>query len=106
MTEDLPYSLPMISPLGEGRGDMWRTLRMRSRLPQLRTKRLDVFTTSARNPRCQSWHGRRRSRYREVVDIDEGIRRTIAWEQSNPPTTIDPQQFNYDAEDAALASGA
>ena len=65
-TEDLPYSLPMISPLGEGRVDMWRTLRMRSRLPQLRTKWLDVFTTSARNPRCQSWHGRRRSRHRHT----------------------------------------
>ena len=45
-------------------------------------------------------------RYTELVDIDEAIRRTIAWERSNPPTTIDPQQFNYDAEDAALASGA
>lgn len=45
-------------------------------------------------------------RYTELVEIDEAIRRTIAWEQSNPPTTIDPQQFNYDAEDAALASGA
>ena len=45
-------------------------------------------------------------RYTELVDIDEAIRRTIAWEQSNPPTTIDPQQFNYDAEDAALASRA
>jgi nucleoside-diphosphate-sugar epimerase len=45
-------------------------------------------------------------RYTEPVDIDEAIRRTIVWEQSNPPTTIDPQQFNYDAEDAALASGA
>ena len=48
------------------RGDMWRTLRMRSRLPQLRTKRPDVFTTSAKNPRCQSWHGRRRSRHRHT----------------------------------------
>jgi nucleoside-diphosphate-sugar epimerase len=45
-------------------------------------------------------------RYTELLDIDEAIRRTIAWEQSNPPTTIDPQQFNYDAEDAALASRA
>lgn len=35
-------------------------------LPQLRTKRLDVFTTSARNPHCQSWHGRRRSRHRHT----------------------------------------
>jgi nucleoside-diphosphate-sugar epimerase len=44
--------------------------------------------------------------YREPVDIDEAIRRTIAWEQKNPPTTINPQQFDYDAEDAALASRA
>jgi nucleoside-diphosphate-sugar epimerase len=42
--------------------------------------------------------------YKEVVDIDDAIRRTIAWEQNNPPTTINQQQFDYDAEDAALAS--
>jgi nucleoside-diphosphate-sugar epimerase len=45
-------------------------------------------------------------RYKEVVDIDEAIRRTIAWEKNNPPNTINPQQFDYDAEDAALASRA
>jgi nucleoside-diphosphate-sugar epimerase len=42
--------------------------------------------------------------YKEVVDIDEAIRRTIAWEQTRPPTTINPEQFYYDAEDAALTS--
>jgi|SRR5215469_1821622 len=42
--------------------------------------------------------------YQEIVDIDEAIRRTIAWEKNNPPTTINPQQFDYAAEDAALAS--
>ena len=42
--------------------------------------------------------------YKEIVDIDEAIRRTIAWELNNPPTTIDPRQFDYLAEDAALAS--
>jgi len=36
---------------------------------------------------------------------DPPIRRTIAWEQNNPPTMINPQQFDYDAEDAALANG-
>ena len=41
--------------------------------------------------------------YEEPVEIDEAIRRTIAWEQKNPPSTINPQQFDYDAEDAALA---
>lgn len=41
--------------------------------------------------------------YKELVDLDEAIRRTIVWEQSNPPGTINPQQFDYKAEDAALA---
>jgi CheY-like chemotaxis protein len=45
-------------------------------------------------------------RYKELIDIDEAIRRTIAWEQDNPPSTINPQQFDYDAEDAALTSQA
>jgi len=42
--------------------------------------------------------------YEEPVEIDEAIRRTIAWEQKNPPFTINPQQFDYEAEDAALAA--
>ena len=41
--------------------------------------------------------------YKELVDLHEAIRRTIAWEQSNPPGAINPQQFDYKAEDAALA---
>ena len=40
--------------------------------------------------------------YKELVNTDEAIRRTIAWEQKNSPTTVNPQQFDYDAEDAAL----
>jgi nucleoside-diphosphate-sugar epimerase len=45
-------------------------------------------------------------RYKELVEIEEAIQRTIAWEQRNPPGTINPQQFDYDAEDAALANVA
>jgi nucleoside-diphosphate-sugar epimerase len=41
--------------------------------------------------------------YGEVVATDEAIRRTIAWEQRNPPSSVDQQQFDYAAEDAALA---
>ena len=41
--------------------------------------------------------------YRELVQSDEAIRRTIAWEQRNPPNTIHQRQFDYPAEDAALA---
>lgn len=42
--------------------------------------------------------------YQEPVRIEEAIRRTIAWEQRNPPRTFNPQQFDYVAEDAALAN--
>jgi nucleoside-diphosphate-sugar epimerase len=44
--------------------------------------------------------------YRELVESDEAILRTIAWEQQNPPNTIPTQQFDYAAEDAALAKTA
>jgi hypothetical protein len=42
--------------------------------------------------------------YEEPLEIEEAIRRTIAWEQQNPPSTVNPQQFDYSAEDAALAN--
>ncbi len=44
--------------------------------------------------------------YCELVENDEAVRRTIAWEQQNPPGTINQEQFDYAAEDAALANAA
>ena len=44
--------------------------------------------------------------YTELVEIEEAIQRTVAWERRNPPSTINLQQFDYDAEDAALAQVA
>jgi nucleoside-diphosphate-sugar epimerase len=44
--------------------------------------------------------------YREPVETDEAIRRTISWERQNPPKSVDPQQFDYASEDAALANAA
>jgi nucleoside-diphosphate-sugar epimerase len=41
--------------------------------------------------------------YEETVDQDEALRRTIAWEQNNPPVRVNPQQFDYAAEDEAAA---
>jgi nucleoside-diphosphate-sugar epimerase len=41
--------------------------------------------------------------YREVVPLDEAIRRTIAWERANPPREFTPHPFDYAAEDAAIA---
>lgn len=42
--------------------------------------------------------------YEDPLRIEEAIRQTIAWEQRNPPSTFNPQQFDYLAEDAALAN--
>jgi nucleoside-diphosphate-sugar epimerase len=42
--------------------------------------------------------------YRETVPPDEALRRTVAWERAHPPAAFDPAQFDYAAEDAALAA--
>ncbi len=44
--------------------------------------------------------------YSEPVPLDAALERTIAWERANPPAEIDPKQFDYAAEDAALAARA
>lgn len=41
--------------------------------------------------------------YREPISLDTALQRTIAWERANPPAAFDPKQFDYAAEDAALA---
>jgi nucleoside-diphosphate-sugar epimerase len=43
--------------------------------------------------------------FREAVDREEAIRRTVEWERANPPADFTPHQFDYDAEDRALAGG-
>jgi nucleoside-diphosphate-sugar epimerase len=42
--------------------------------------------------------------YSERVDIDEAIRRTVAWERDHPPTTVDGKDFDYALEDTFLRS--
>jgi nucleoside-diphosphate-sugar epimerase len=42
--------------------------------------------------------------YTETVPFKEALRRTIEWERANPPAELDPEQFNYTAEDTALAA--
>lgn len=42
--------------------------------------------------------------YHEPVAIEEAIRRTISWERENPPAGALMAQFDYPAEDAALAA--
>lgn len=40
--------------------------------------------------------------YHEVVPLQEALARTIEWERKNPPATVRPEQFDYEAEDAVL----
>jgi dTDP-D-glucose 4,6-dehydratase len=42
--------------------------------------------------------------YSEAMPLDAGIARTIEWERANPPAQIDPKQFDYESEDAAIYS--
>jgi nucleoside-diphosphate-sugar epimerase len=42
--------------------------------------------------------------YQEPVALEDAIRRTISWEVENPPTETSLAQFDYAAEDAAVAA--
>ena len=44
--------------------------------------------------------------YCEPISLDRALDRTIAWERANPLAAFDPKQFDYAAEDAALAARA
>jgi nucleoside-diphosphate-sugar epimerase len=44
--------------------------------------------------------------FRETISREEGIRRTVQWEQSNPPAGFTPHQFDYASEDEALRSAS
>jgi nucleoside-diphosphate-sugar epimerase len=46
---------------------------------------------------------RRELGFEEVSDYDRGIRDTIEWQRANPNPAIDLSQFDYAAEDRALA---
>jgi nucleoside-diphosphate-sugar epimerase len=59
---------------------------------------------SAQHWELDSTRIRRELGYREMVPLDEAIRRTIAWERANPPGEFNPHPFDYAAEDAAIAS--
>jgi len=53
---------------------------------------------------ASSRHIREELGYREDVPIEEAISRTIAWQRVHPPSQVSPQQFDYAAEDAAVAA--
>jgi nucleoside-diphosphate-sugar epimerase len=44
--------------------------------------------------------------YLEPVSRDEAMRLTVEWERAHAPMQVDVNRFNYEAEDAALATRA
>jgi nucleoside-diphosphate-sugar epimerase len=47
---------------------------------------------------------RRELGYRERVPRTEALRRTFAWERANPPAAVNPAEYDYAAEDAAISA--
>ena len=47
---------------------------------------------------------RRELGYSEPVSVQEAVEQTVAWERAHPPEEVNPQGFDYEAEDAALAA--
>jgi nucleoside-diphosphate-sugar epimerase len=72
-------------------------------LPQ--SLRRDIFDFSQQYE-VDSTRIRRELGYSEIVPFDEALRRTIEWERANPPEQILPENFDYAAEDAALAASS
>jgi nucleoside-diphosphate-sugar epimerase len=76
-------------------------------LPREKTpKHLLQPGNAAQHVVVSSEHIRTELGYEELVEVDEAIRRTIDWERRHPPSAINPQQFDYEAEDSALADVA
>ena len=46
---------------------------------------------------------RRELDYEPLIDLEEGIRRAVAWEKENPPDPIPEEQLAYEAQDQVLA---
>jgi nucleoside-diphosphate-sugar epimerase len=42
--------------------------------------------------------------YQPLISQSEALKQTIQWERANPPSKIDPNDFDYQAEDTILAS--
>ena len=67
--------------------------------PDLRSSKFDLSQQYV----VDSSRIRKELGYTEVVQFDVALRRTIEWERANPPAKVDPNEFNYDAEDAVLS---
>jgi len=63
---------------------------------------LQIAHNAAQHWTASSARIREELSYCEPIVLDTALERTIAWERANPPVAVDPKQFDYPAEDAAL----
>jgi len=60
-------------------------------------------STAASTRVCADAGIRQELGYQEHIDQAEAFRRTVAWERDHFPEKIDPEWFDYAAEDKALS---
>jgi nucleoside-diphosphate-sugar epimerase len=70
--------------------------------PDLTPSHLKLPYNSAQDWTMSSARIREELGYAEPEPPDLAIARSIEWERGNPPEQVDPKQFDYAAEDAAL----
>jgi nucleoside-diphosphate-sugar epimerase len=70
--------------------------------PDLVPEHLKLPYNSAQHWIMSSARIRQELGYAEPVPLETALARTIEWERANPPAQVDPKQFDYAAEDAAL----
>ncbi|MDQ2717954.1 MAG: NAD-dependent epimerase/dehydratase family protein [Chloroflexota bacterium] len=66
-------------------------------------ERLRLGINAAQDIVADTTHIRQELGYSERIDLAEAFQRTIAWERDHFPEKIDPERFDYVAEDRALA---
>lgn len=100
--EPFTYSMAeWIEKIGEAAGWQGRIVRVpQGRLPEP----LRWGINAAQHIVVDSSRIRRELGYTERVDINEAIRRTVAWERAHPPAKIDEKEFDYAVEDEFLRS--
>ena len=63
---------------------------------------LRVAYNSAQHWSVSTQRIREELHFTEPVPLDAAIARTVAWERANPPSPLNPAQFDYAAEDASI----
>jgi nucleoside-diphosphate-sugar epimerase len=97
-----PFTFTMaewVEKIGEAAGWPGRIVRVpQGRLPEPLSWGIDAKQDVV----VDSTRIRRELGYSERTDIDQAIRRSVAWERDHPPAKVDEKDFDYEKEDEFL----